>query len=171
MKDVRGNLPMRPDMMWDLLIRLSGIALIILLIIAYSTGEEFPHTHVMIGYAIATVLAAGIFWAIVRLHHDRFPSIVYSPSGIKEQLQNADRAPKTLAFVFLTLAALPLCALILMLLTHTIWGTTWIDEMHEVVAHFVVGLVVVFVVMVGIASSGYVEDLVRKKLKGNKRPY
>jgi hypothetical protein len=29
MKDVRGNLPMRPEMMWDLLIRLSGIALII----------------------------------------------------------------------------------------------------------------------------------------------
>ena len=93
MKDIRAEMPMRPDMMWDLLIRLSGIALIILLIVAYSTGEEFPHTHIMIGYAIATVLAAGIFWAIVRPHHDRFPSIVYSPRGIKAQLQNADKVP------------------------------------------------------------------------------
>ena len=59
----------------------------------------------------------------------------------------------------------------LMLLTHTIWGTTWIDEMHEVVAYFTVGLVVLFVAMVGIASSGYVEDRARKMLKGNKRPY
>ena len=93
MKDIRANLPKRPDMMWDLLIRLSGIALFVILIVAYSTGEEFPHTHVMIGYAIATLLAVGIFWAIVRPHHDRFPSIVYSPSGIKAQLQNADKVP------------------------------------------------------------------------------
>ena len=94
MKDIRAEMPMRPDMMWDLLIRLSGIALMILLIAAYSTGEEFPHTHVMIGYAIATVLAAGIFWAIVRPHHDRFPSIVYRPRGIKAQLQKADKVPR-----------------------------------------------------------------------------
>ena len=171
MKDIRAEMPMRPDMIWDLLIRLSGIALIILPIVAYSTGEEFPHTHVMIGYAIATVLAAGIFWAIVRPHHGRFPSIVYSPRGIKAQLQKADKVPKTLASVFLILAALPLCALILMLLTHTIWGTTWIDEMHEVVAYFTVGLVFLFVAMVGIASSGYIEERVRKMLKSNKRPY
>jgi cytochrome b len=171
MKDIRAEMPVRPDMIWDLLIRLSGVALFVLLVVAYSTGEEFPHTHVMIGYAIATLLVVGIFWAIIRPHHDRFPPIVYSPRGIKAQFQNADTVLKTLATVFLILAALPLCALILMLLTHTLWGTTWIDEMHEVVAYFAVGLVVFYIAMVGIASSGHVEDRVRKMLKGNKHPY
>jgi cytochrome b len=171
MNDIRAEMPVRPDMIWDLLIRLSGIALFVLLVVAYSTGEEFPHTHVMIGYAIATLVAAGIFWAVVRPHHARFPPTVYSLRGIKAQFQNADRVPKTLVSVFLILAALPLCALILMLLTHTLWGTTWIDEMHEVVAYFAVGLVVFYIVMVGIASSGHVENRLRNLLKGNKRPY
>jgi Na+/H+-dicarboxylate symporter len=66
------------------------------------------------------------------------------------------------------MAALPLCAVILMLLTHTIWGATRIDEMHEVVAYFAVGLVAFYVVMVGIASIGHVENRVRKLFKGNK---
>jgi cytochrome b len=171
MRDIRAEMPVRPDMIWDLLIRLSGIALFVLLIVAYSTGEEFPHTHMMIGYAIAALAAAGIFWAIVRPHHARFPPTVYSPRGIKALFQNTDRIPKTLASMFLILAAIPLCALILMLLTHTVWGTTWIDEMHEVVAYFAVGLVVFYIAMVGIASSGHIEDRLRKLLKGNKHPY
>jgi hypothetical protein len=61
MKDIGAEMPVRPDMIWDLLIRLSGVALFVLLVVAYSTGEEFPHTHVMIGYAIATLLVVGIF--------------------------------------------------------------------------------------------------------------
>lgn len=100
MRDIRAEMPGRPDMTWDFLIRLSGAALFVLLIVAYSTGEEFPHTHDMIGYAIAALLAVGIFWAIVRPRHDRFSPSVYSPRGIKAQFQNADNVPKTLAFFF-----------------------------------------------------------------------
>jgi hypothetical protein len=36
---------------------------------------------------------------------------------------------------------------------------------------FAAGLVVFYIAMVGIASSGYVEDRLRKMLKGNKHPY
>jgi cytochrome b len=171
MKDIRAETPVRPDMIWDLLIRLSGIALLVLLVIAYSTGEEYPHTHVMIGYAIAALVAVGIFWAVIRPHHLQFPPTVYSPRGIMALFQNADRVPRTLASMFLILAALPLCALMLMVLTHTLWGTTWIDEMHEVVAYFAVGLVAFYVAMVGIASSSHIEDRLRKMFGGNKRPY
>jgi cytochrome b len=167
MKDTRADMPARPDMTWDLLIRLSGIALFALLVIAYSTGEEYPHTHMMLGYAIAALVAVGIFWAVVRPHHAQFPPTVYNPRGIKALLQNADRVPKTLASAFLILAAIPLCSLILMMLTHTFWGTVWIDEMHEVVAYFAVGLVAFYVVMVGIASSGHIEDRLRKMFGGN----
>jgi cytochrome b len=62
MKEIRAEPLLRSEMLWDLLIRLSGIALLVLLVIAYSTGEEYPHSHVMIGYAIATLVVAGIFW-------------------------------------------------------------------------------------------------------------
>jgi cytochrome b len=168
MENVKTEMPVRRDMIWDLLFRLSGMALFALLAVAYFTGEEYPHTHVMIGYAIISLLAAGIFWAIVRPRQSAFPQTLYSPRGIKEQFGNADKLPKALATVFLLMAALPLCALILMLLTHTIWGATRIDEMHEVVAYFAVGLVAFYVVMVGIASIGHVENRVGKLFKGNK---
>ena len=171
MKDIGAETPVRPDMIWDLLIRLSGIALFVLLVLAYSTGEEFPHTHDMIGYSIAVLVAVDIFWVIVRPHHVQFPPTVYSPRGMKALFQNADRVPKTLASMFSILAALPLCALILMLLTHTLWGTTRIDEMHEAVAYFAVGLVALYVAMVGIASSGHIEDRLRNMFGGNKRRY
>jgi len=167
MKDIRAETPVRPDMIWDLLVRLSGIALFVLLVVAYSTGDEYPHTHMMIGYAIATLLVVAVFWTIVRPHHDRFPPTIYSPRGIKAQFQNADSTLRTLATIFLILAALPSCALILMLLTHTLWGATRIDEIHEVVAYFAVGLVAFYTAMVGIASSGYVEDRVRKMFGRN----
>lgn len=162
MKNVKIEAPVRLDMIWDLVFRLSGIALFALLGVAYFTGEEYPHTHVMIGYAIISLLAAGIFWAFVRPRQTAFPRTFYSPRGVKEQFENADKLSKTLATVFLLMAALPLCALILMLLTHTIWGATRIDEMHEVVAYFAVGLVALYVVMVGIASLGHVEGRMRK---------
>ena len=73
MKEIKNEKPVRSDEIWDLLIQLSGMALFLLLVIAYFTGEELPHTHVMIGYAIAGLLATSIFWAIVRPRRAPFP--------------------------------------------------------------------------------------------------
>ncbi len=160
--------PIQSGMVWDLLIRLTGVALLVLLIVAYFTGDEIQHTHAIIGYAVASLLAAGVFWALVRPRQARFPSTEYSLRGIKRQIENADRFPRTLASLFLILAALPFVALILMLLTHTLWGTTRIDEMHEVVAYFAVGLVACYIAMVVLASAGYVEGRLRKLFQGNK---
>ena len=158
MENTKKDVTVGSDAIWDLLIQLSGLALFLLLVVAYFTGEEFPHTHAMIGYAIASLLAVSVFWAIVRPRRASFPPAVYTPRGIKAQFQNATGLPRTLAPLFLIMAALPLCALLLMVLTHTLWGATWIDEMHEVVAYFAVGLVVVYIVMVGLASSGFIEN-------------
>jgi cytochrome b len=169
MKHIGAEMPARPDMIWDRLIRLSGIALVVLLVIAYSTGDEFQETHMMIGYGIAVVVVAELVWEIVRPHHAPFAPTPYSSQGITAQFQNADSLPKTLASLFLILAALPFCALMLMLITHTVWGTTWIDEMHEVAAYFAIGLVVFYVAMVTIASSAHIENRVRRMLGGNER--
>jgi len=75
--------------------------------------------------------------------------------------ENAGGFAKTTASLIATLAALPLGALLVMLITHGFWGATAIDEMHEVVAYFALGLVVVHVIMVGIASTVLVEGHLR----------
>ena len=170
MNNISDETSVRPAMIWDLIIRLSGIGLFVLLVVAYATGDEFPHTHVMIGYAIAALTVAGIVWALIRPHDARFSHIEYSPRAIKARFVSAGTAPKALVSMLLFLATLPLCALLIIFLTHTVWGTTWIDEMHEVVAYFVVGLVVFYIAMVGIAGSGNVENIIRRIRSGTRHP-
>lgn len=160
--EIRSDPAGRTEVSWDLLIRVAGVALFVLLIIAYGTGEEYPHTHKMIGYGMAVLLLAGIFWSIVRPYDGRLPPINYSPRVITSQLQHAAGLPKTLMSLFFILAALPLCAIIMIVVTHTIWGATWIDEMHEVTAYFVVGLVALYGAIVAIASIQYMEEHMKK---------
>jgi hypothetical protein len=56
-----------------------------------------------------------------------------------------------------------------MLMTHTIWGTSWVDEMHEVIAYFAVGLVVPYCVLVG-ARSVQLIGLRWRRSFGKSRP-
>jgi hypothetical protein len=72
--------------------------------------------------------------------------------------------------LFLVLAALPLCALVMIFVTHTIWGATWIDEMHEVVAYFVVGLVALYGAIVAVASIQYVDERLRRIFGARNHP-
>jgi hypothetical protein len=154
------NQSARSGAVWGLLIQLSGMALLVLLVVAYATGEEYPHTYEMIGYAIAILVTADLLW-FALVHRDR--PAPFTPSAIKMQFRNAGGLAKTLALLIALLAALPLCALMVMLLTHTLWGATTIDEMHEVVAYFALGLVALHVVLVGIASSAHVEGQLRRR--------
>ncbi len=152
----------RSTPIWDLLIWFFGVALLALLVISYATGEQYPDTYKMIGYTMAIVVGANIFWLLVTPRQGRVSPMRYTPSAIWARFQNADRLSKMVAFLVAILAALPFSALLIMLFTHTVWGTTNIDEMHEVVVWFTVIFVALYVVMVGVASSGYVEAHFRR---------
>ena len=157
------------DMAWDALILLSGFALFILLVIAYGTGDEYRETHQTIGYATATLVGVGIFWLAVRPYDNQLSLIDFSPRIIKARLR-ADSAAKNLAPVLLILAALPSCALIIMALTHTVKGVTWVEEIHHVLAYFGIGLVAVYTAMVGIVSGHLVGERVQKIFGRNRHP-
>jgi FtsH-binding integral membrane protein len=170
MSDARIRESARAGAVWGLLIQFSALALLALLVIAYATGEEYPHTHAMIGYAIAILVMANVVWLAVS-PRDRSLPAPYTPSAITMHFQNAGGLAKTLALLIAILAALPLGALLVMFVTHALWGTTAIDEMHEVVAYFALGLVVVHVAMVGIASSGYLEEHLRNVFGHGRHPH
>ncbi len=160
MTGVRIKGPVQSSAVWHLLIQLSAVALLGLLVIAYATGEEYPHTHAMIGYAIAILVLANLVWYVVS-PRDRALPAPYTPGAVRVHFQAAGGLAKTLIWLIVLLAALPLFALFVMLFTHTLWGTTAIDEMHEVVAYFALGLVALQVLLVGIASTGYIDDHLR----------
>ncbi len=144
------------------------MSLFIVLALAYFTGEEFPHTHAMIGYAIAALLVAGLYWELVRARHDR------SGYSIRRLFQTrwdvSQLGPASVVFAILfVLAILALVTLLLIGTTHTFWGLS-VDEMHEVVAYFAIGLTVFYVVMVLIASLERIENRSRSAANRPKRP-
>jgi cytochrome b len=171
MKDTRVKGPVPSGSVWESIIPLSGIFLFSLLVVAYGTGEEYPHAHAMIGYGIAILVAINLLWLIVKPRGGEALAAPYTPRAIRSHFQNAGSLGKTIALLVALLAALPLCALFIMLLTHTVWGTTRVDEMHEVVAYFALGLVALHVVMVGITSSTHIEGYLRNMFEhhSNKR--
>ena len=175
----RDNAIITLGVLWDILIRISGLCLLALLILAYFTGEEFQHTHAILGYAIAALLLISIYWELIRPHHARFPGSILSAQSIRAFLQsvrsNSAQASARISSAFavtaivIVLSVLAFSALLLMLLTHTLWRATSVDEMHEVVAYFALGLVVFHVTMVVIASGEHIERHVRKIIGNRKR--
>jgi cytochrome b len=173
------NVIIKLGVVWDVLIRISGLCLLALLILAYVTGEEFQHTHAILGYAIAALLLISIYWELIRPHHARFPGSILSAQTIRAFLQSVRRNPAqatarissafAVTAIVVVLSVLAFSALLLMLLTHTLWRATSVDEMHEVVAYFALGLVVFHVAMVVIASGEHIERHVRKAIGSRKR--
>jgi cytochrome b len=152
-----------PGALWDVVIRASALCLLMLVVLAYFTGEETQHTHLILGYAVAALLLTSVYWELVRLHQHRFSGNVFSVEAVKTIFQSIlGRSPASHAkpasslaiiAIVLVLAVLAFCALLLMALTHTLWRASSVDEMHEVIAYFALGLVVFHVAIVIIASG------------------
>lgn len=137
----------------DRYIRLFGCSVFAILATAYVTGaEETPHTHQMIGYGIAVLLVAALTWELIRFRDNQgsaslSPRPTSPPSGLEP-------AVIWLLITLPILAVLAGVALVLMLITHNYWGATLVDEMHEVVAYFGLGLIVVYVMSLLVRALG-----------------
>jgi cytochrome b561 len=133
----------------DRYIRLFGCGVFVILIVAYATGEEFVHTHKMIGYGIAALLVSALIWEIIKRRTVSLSRAQAAEAWPREGLQSAGVA---LLIILPILALLAAAALLLMIVTHNYWGTIVVDEMHEVVAYFGVGLLVFYVASVLVTS-------------------
>jgi len=156
---------------WDVLFRVAALCLGILLVVAYVTGEEFEHTHVLIGYGLAAVVIATIYWELVRPQHARFHGSIFSTRTLATVFRTALAPPRKgpAAFaamgVLVLLAILALVTLVVIALTHALWSAAAVTEMHEVVAYFALGLVAFFVVVVLIASAEHLERALGRRPK------
>ena len=129
----------------DRYIRLFGCSVFVILIAAYATGEEFVHTHEMIGYAIAVLVISALIWEIITRRAARVPRDPAQHDGMQS-------AAIGLLIILPIASVLASTALLLMVVTHNYWGATLVDEMHEVVAYFGVGLLVFYVASVLVTS-------------------
>ncbi len=152
--------------LWDFVIRTSGACLFLLLVVAYTTGEEVQHTHMLIGYAIAALLIVGLWWELFRPHQSRYLDSIFHLPEVRALFRRAARKVAQtnkiatglfVMAVVIVVAVIALFALTLMFLAHNFYPATNIDEMHEVVAYFALGLVAFHVIVVIVASAEHLD--------------
>jgi len=164
---------------WDPFVRVCHWSLVGLFLLAYVTGDEVEQVHIAAGYIIAGLLALRILWGFVGPRHARFSDFVRSPRAVLAYLRDVTllRAPRYLGHN--PAGGAMVVALIVMLIgtsttgymmtTDTFWGAAWVEEVHEVLANLTVGLVVVHVLGVLVASFEHRENLVTGMITGRKR--
>ncbi|WIW43471.1 cytochrome b/b6 domain-containing protein [Bradyrhizobium sp. 62B] len=174
-----GAMPPATIKVWDPFVRVFHWSLAGLFLLAYATGDEIEKVHIAAGYAIAGLLALRIVWGFVGPHHARFSDFVRSPRAVLTYLRDVAllRAPRYLGHnpaggmmvVALIVTLLGTCTTGYMMTTGSFWGAKWVEEVHETFAHITIGLVVVHVLGVLVASFEHRESLVTAMITGRKR--
>ncbi|MGD9967325.1 MAG: cytochrome b/b6 domain-containing protein [Hyphomonadaceae bacterium] len=72
----------RRVIVWDLPTRIFHWSLVILIVVAWFTGEEEGGVHMLAGSAIAGLLVFRLFWGIVGGEHARFSDFAVGPNAI-----------------------------------------------------------------------------------------
>lgn len=164
---------------WDIFVRIFHWSLATLFLTAYVTADEIERVHTAAGYGIAGLIALRVIWGFVGPHHARFSSFVRSPREALHYLRDVAllRAPRYLGhnpagglmIVALIVMLAGTCLTGFMMTTDAYWGSKWVEDVHEVLANLTVGLVILHVVGVLVASFEHNENLIKAMITGRKR--
>lgn len=164
---------------WDRFVRVFHWSLATLFLVAYATGDEVEKVHIAAGYAIAGLVGARILWGFIGPPHARFSSFVRRPREVFEYLRDVAllRAPRYIGHnpaggaMILALLAMLIGISITgyMMTTDDYWGAKWVEEVHETLANLTIGLVVIHVLGVLVASFEHRENLIKSMITGRKR--
>ncbi len=175
-----GAKPAATVKVWDLFVRVFHWSLAGLFLLAYATGDEIETIHIAAGYTIAGLLALRIVWGFAGPRHARFSDFVRSPRTVLAYMRDVAllRAPRYLGHnpaggmmvVALIVMLIGTCTTGYMMTTDSFWGAKWVEKVHETFANLTIGLVVVHVLGVLLASFEHRESLVTAMITGRKRP-
>ena len=174
-----GATPPATVKVWDPFVRVFHWSLAALFMLAYATGDEVENVHIAAGYAIAGLLALRIVWGFAGPRHARFSNFVRAPRAVLAYMRDVAllRAPRYLGHnpaggamvVALIVMLLGTCTTGYMMTTEAFWGSEAFEEVHETFANLTVGLVVIHVLGVLVASFEHRENLVKAMITGRKR--
>lgn len=168
---------------WDLPVRLFHWALVILMVVSFFSGRaagDWMKLHFWSGYAILALLLFRIAWGFVGSTTARFSTFVKGPTAglaylgklaTGQPTYEAGHNPAGGAMVVALIVVLTgTCTTGYMMTTDTFWGAKWVEEVHEAFVSLTIGLVVVHVLGVLLASFEHRESLVKAMITGRKRP-
>jgi cytochrome b len=165
---------------WDPFVRIFHWSLVTLFVAAYMTGDMSGKTHDNIGYGVLALVAARVVWGLVGPRHARFSDVVRGPRTVLVFLRDSLRlkAPRYIghnpaggAMVLALIAVIAvICGSGVMMTLDAFWGEQWVEDLHVYATWTAIGLVVLHVAGVVLASVEHRENLVGAMFTGRKRP-
>ena len=157
---------------WDLPLRLFHWLLVGMIVIAFLSseeGSELASWHVPVGWGIVILLAFRLTWGMVGGEHARFAKFVRLTALSKHIWNLLHRRTEA------TLGHNPLGAISVLTLLGLIAATVWTgavgadEEIHELLAYTLLGLIAMHICAVVIMSFLTDENLVHAMITGRKR--
>jgi cytochrome b len=163
---------------WDLPVRLLHWLLVLSIAAAWITSSRIGPLHEWVGYAAAGVVGARLLWSLRGNAYARFGGFVTAPRTtliylrqivLGQAARHLGHNPAGGAMVVALLACVALVALSgWATTTDLLWGYAWPVLVHTVLAWLLVGLIVLHVAGVLLASWQHRENLVKAMLTGLK---
>lgn len=164
---------------WDRFVRVFHWSLLALFVVCCATADAWPLAHRAAGAAIAALLAARVVWGIVGPRHARFADFVRGPRTVLRFLRDSLRLrarrylghnPAGGAMVLALITTLSaICATGVMMGLDAFRGEVWVLNLHVVATRATLGLAVLHVGGVALASFAHGENLVKAMITGRKR--
>ena len=165
-------------LIWDLPVRLIHWLMVVCFFGAYITAEivELKIVHFTLGYTLAALIIVRIAWEFIGTTHAKFRNFVRHPKAAIHYLQSMIRREPPTDVGHNPAGALAILALLSfgLLVTLTGWLTLheivgeWAEDVHEVLANIMLGIVIVHIVAVVVGSFLHRENLVRAMITGKK---
>jgi cytochrome b len=173
-----GRAPTAEVQVWDPFVRFFHWSLAILVFLAFVTGDEAEKQHIVIGYAIAGLVAARVVWGFIGPEHARFGDFVKAPGAILRYASEAmaGKAPRYLGHnplggamaAAMMAALLGVCWLGWQLTIEAHWQAEAYKEIHEAAAYGLLGMVGLHLLGVLWTSASHRENLIRAMITGRK---
>ncbi|MCG5502155.1 cytochrome b/b6 domain-containing protein [Ectothiorhodospira lacustris] len=178
---------------WDPFVRIFHWGLASAFIIAYAVGDDAMDIHTLAGYAVLVLVLARIPWGFIGGTHARFRDFVRPPGEVMAHIRGLlrgqpeyHRGHNPLAgwiyvLMFISLIGLTVSGIATLgaeesagplagLMASAGHGTAEaVEEIHEFLANFTLGLVLIHLTGVLLGSLTQKENLVRAMITGRKR--
>jgi len=175
---------------WDPLIRIFHWSLVIFVLLAFLSEDDWSKLHLWSGYAVTLLIGFRLLWGLVGTRTARFTSFVRSRRAVVQHLKamltfNAPHYlghnPAAAVMVILLLTSITLVAFSGMVMVagegqgplaatvFATWHGGWVEDIHEFFANFT--LLLIFGHLAGVLFSSLVEgeNLVRAMITGRKK--
>jgi cytochrome b len=176
---------------WDLFVRIFHWTLVVAFTVAYLVEDDPLIVHVWAGYVVGILVLARVTWGFVGSPHARFSDFVYAPStafryvrdlvmfrGGHRYLGHSPGGGYMVVLLLVFLAGTVATGLVIyggeqqsgpLAGMFTESTSEAMEEWHEVIANITLGLILIHIAAVVLASFANRENLVRAMVTGYKR--